>query len=151
MDRVESKLRLSDETFKRHVGTSKKVFHTMLGILHDAYEKEHARGGSPPKICVGDRLLIALQYYREYRTMEHIGADFGCSKCTVFRAIRWVETTLAADKRFQLRDKQLLQKKSPKTIAVDVTEHPIVRPKKPRNLLLRQEKAAHAEVATYGR
>jgi hypothetical protein len=58
--------------------------------------------------------------------MEHIGADFGCSKYTVFRAVRWVETTLATDKRFQLRDKQLLQKKSPKTIAVDVTEHPIV-------------------------
>jgi hypothetical protein len=37
--------------------------------------------------------------------MEHIGADFGCSKCTVFRAVHWVETTLAADHRFQLRDK----------------------------------------------
>jgi hypothetical protein len=50
MDRVELKLRLSDETFKRHVGTSKKVFHTMLGILHAAYEKEHAREGSPQNL-----------------------------------------------------------------------------------------------------
>jgi len=141
MERIEAKLRWTDEQFKRRVGTTKEVFHTMLRILQDAYDKEHALGGCPPKVSVGDRLLITLQYYREYRTMEHIGADFDCSKCTVFRAVRWVEQTLAADQRFQLRNKKLVQAESPQTIAVDVTEHPIVRPKKTKKRIIPARKS----------
>jgi hypothetical protein len=37
MDRMEKKLKLSDEKFKRHIGTTKSVFLTMLDILETAY------------------------------------------------------------------------------------------------------------------
>ena len=37
LTRVEKKLKLSDEKFKRRIGTTKPVFLTMLGILETAY------------------------------------------------------------------------------------------------------------------
>ena len=99
-----------------------------MRVLQAAYEKQHEAGGKPPDLTVSDKLLITLQYYREYRTMEHIGIDYGCSKSSVSRSVRWVEQTLSADGQFQLPGKQALQDGTPKTVAVDVTEHPIHRP-----------------------
>jgi hypothetical protein len=62
--------------------------------------------------------------------MEHIGVDYGCSKSSVHRSIVWVENALSADGRFQLPGKEALQDNITETVAVDVTEHPIERPKK---------------------
>ena len=132
MDRAEQKLRLSDEEFKRNVGTTKPVFQMMREILQQAHGELHQFGGQPLTWSIDDKLLIALQYYREYRTMENIAIDFGCSKCTVFRAIRWVEEALSADGRLQLPGKKALQDGEPKTVAIDVTEQPVERPKKNR-------------------
>ena len=118
MDRVEKKLRLSDKEFKRNVGTTKPVFQMMREILQQAHGKLHQFGGQPITWSIDDKLLIALQYYREYRTMENIAIDFGCSKCTVFRAVRWVEETLSADGRLQLPGKKALQDGEPKTVVM---------------------------------
>jgi hypothetical protein len=110
MDRVEKKLQWSDEKFKRLIGTTKAVFHTMLEILQADYDKRHESGGAPPSLTVGDKLLITLKYYREYTTMESIADDYHCSKSSVFRSIKWVETTLSADARFQLPGEEALKK-----------------------------------------
>jgi predicted DNA-binding protein YlxM (UPF0122 family) len=130
MPRIEKKLTLSDEKFKRRIGTTKPVFLTMLDILQVAYDQLHKQGGDPHGLSVGDKLLITLKYYREYTTMESIADDYDCSKSTVSRSIHWVEDTLSADGRFQLPGKQALQEGEPKTVAVDVMEHSIERPKK---------------------
>ena len=134
MRRLDDALRLPDDQFKRIIGTTKPVFRTMLEVLQDAHVKLHRFGGKPPKLTPSDKLLIALQYYREYRTMEHIALDFGCAKSSVCRSVVWVEETLSADGRFQLPGKQALldQENSGRTVAVDVTEHPVERPKKSR-------------------
>ena len=132
MRRLENVLRMPDEQFKRIIGTTKPVFETMLEILQAAYVQLHRSGGKPPKLLPPEKLLITLQYYREYRTMEHIALDFGVAKSSVCRSIVWVEDTLSADGRFQLPGKQALQEGSVKTVAVDVTEHPVERPKKNR-------------------
>jgi len=137
MTRVEKKLKLSDEKFKRRIGTTKPVFLTMLDILETAYVQLHQSGGKPPDLTVGDKLLITLKYYREYVTMESIADDYDCSKSAVCRSIHWVEDTLSADGRFQLPGKKALQEEetkavSPKTVAIDVMEHRIERPKKNR-------------------
>ena len=136
MERVERQLRWPDKKFKRRIGTSKPVFRAMLEILQADYDKKHELGGATPELTVGDKLLITLKYYREYTTMESIGDDFNCSKSSVHRSIRWVETTLAADGRFQLLGKEALKKSEDgskdgevKTVAIDVTEHPTNRPK----------------------
>jgi predicted DNA-binding protein YlxM (UPF0122 family) len=135
MSRVEKKLKLSDDKFKRRIGTTKPVFLTMLDILQTAYNKLHETGGKPPNLTVGDKLLITLKYYREYITMESIADDYDCSKSAVCRSIHWVEDTLSADGRFQLPGKKALQDDEtktvmPKTVAIDVMEHRIERPKK---------------------
>jgi predicted DNA-binding protein YlxM (UPF0122 family) len=134
MSRVEKKLRFSDEKFKRRIGTTKPVFQKMLAVLQVAHEKQHELGGKPLKrLSLGDKLLITLKYYREYVTMESLADDYDCSKSTIFRSITWVEQTLVADGQFQLPGKEALQNgEEIKTVAVDVTEHPINRPQKNR-------------------
>ena len=133
MTRVEKKLKLTDEKFKRRIGTTKPVFLTMLAILETAYVQLHQSGGKPPDLTVGDKLLITLKYYREYTTMESIADDYNCSKSAVCRSIHWVEDVLSADGRFQLPGKKALQdEENIKTAAVDVMEHRIERPKKNR-------------------
>jgi predicted DNA-binding protein YlxM (UPF0122 family) len=135
MTRVEKKLKLSDEKFKRRIGTTKPVFQTMLDILHTAHDKLHETGGKPNDLNVGDKLLITLKYYREYTTMESIADDYDCSKSSVCRSIHWVEDVLSADGRFQLPGKKALQEDEPKTVAIDVMEHSIERPKKTGRLV----------------
>jgi predicted DNA-binding protein YlxM (UPF0122 family) len=130
MTRIEKKLRFSDEKFKRQIGTTKQVFQTMLDILQTAHNELHEPGGKPNDLSVGDKLLIFLKYYREYTTMESIADDYDCHKSSVCRSIHWVEDVLSADGRFQLPGKKVLQDDEPKTVAIDVMEHPIERPKK---------------------
>jgi len=127
-------LKLTKKRFKQIIGTTKPVFQTMLEVLQEAYVKLHEFGGKPVDLTVGDKLLITLQYHREYRTMEHISVDFDCSKSTVCRSITWVEDTLSADGRFQLPGKQVLRDDNIKTVAIDVMEHPIERPKKNKKI-----------------
>ena len=152
MSRVEKKLRLSDEKFKRRIGTTKPVFQKMLALLETAHVKLHERGGKPPDLTPGDKLLIALKYYREYTTMESIADDYNCSTSTVHRSITWVEQTLSADGQFQLPGKQALQEEiqqdgEVETVAVDVTEHPINRPQKDQGDWYSGKKKAHGQVA----
>jgi predicted DNA-binding protein YlxM (UPF0122 family) len=135
LERVEKKLQMSDEKFKRRIGTTKAVFTSMLEILQADYVKLHELGGKPPDLSVGDKLLITLKYYREYTTMESIADDYNCSKSTICRSITWVEDTLSADGRFQLPGKKALQEEENiKTVAVDVMEHRIERPKKNKKI-----------------
>jgi hypothetical protein len=147
MTRVEQKLKLSDEKFKRRIGTSKLVFLSMLDILETAHIELHKSGGKPPDLTVGDKLLITLKYYREYTTMESIGDDYNCSKSAVCRSIHWGEDVLSADGRFQLPGKKALQDDesnpvAPKTVAIDVMEHRIERPKKNKKTTIQARKSA---------
>ena len=141
MNRLDKKLKLSGEKFKRRIGTTKPVFLTMLDILQTAHNRLHETGGKPNTLSVGDKLLITLKYYREYTTMESIADDYDCSKSWVCRSIHWVEDVLSADGRFQLPGKKALQDEAPKAVAIDVTEHPIERPKKSRKITIRARKS----------
>ena len=149
VERVEKILRMRDAPFKHIIGTTKPVFQEMIALVEVACEKLHEFGGKPPKLTPADKLLITLQCYREYRTMEHLAVDLGCSKSSVCRSVTWTEETLAADGRFQLPGKQALQEDQVKTVAIDVTEHPIERPKKTGGVVFRQEKAAYRQVADH--
>jgi hypothetical protein len=135
MDRIKKKLKLSDEKFKRRIGTTKSVFLTMLDILETAHAQLHRAGGKPNHLTVGDKPLITLKYYREYTTTESIADDYDCCKSAVCRSIHLVEEVLSADGRFPLPGKKTLQddesaRVAPKTVAIDVMEHSIERPKK---------------------
>jgi len=131
-------------TFKRLFGVKPDTFKKMLDILQKEYVKLHEHGGSPPKLSVEDKLMVTLKYLREYRTMEHIGYDYGVSKSTVCETIQWVEDALKKDGAFKLPGKRAL-KKAPAALeyaVVDVTESPVQRPKKKTKRVLFGEKEA---------
>jgi len=134
-ERVQKALTLSNTQFKRLFGIKRQTFAHMLDILQEAFEKQHRRGGKPPtKLHVEDKLLLALQYWREYRTMEHLAFDYNTVKSYIHKSIEWVENTLIRSGAFRLPGKKalLVEGQTPKTVAVDVTESPIERPKKNR-------------------
>ena len=121
MIRVEKKLKLSDEKFKRRIGTTKPVFLSMLAILQTAHAELHQQGGKPPDLTPGDKLLITLKYYREYTTMEPIAGNYNCSKSCACHSIHWVEDILSSDGRFQMPGKQTLQEEELSQVVVDTT------------------------------
>ena len=76
-------------------------------------------------------ILMALAYWREYRTYFHIATDYGLSEGQCYRTIRRVEDTLIEDSRFHLKGKHsLLEKKDGRYTIIDVAESPIERPQK---------------------
>jgi len=121
-----------DTTFKELFGVHKDTFRHMLALLTAARQERHRKGGRRPKLSPGDQLLLTLQYWREYRTMTHLAFDFGIAKSTVSDTIVLVENVLIQDDSFHLPGKKALLSKANtgRTLAVDVTESPIERPKK---------------------
>jgi hypothetical protein len=133
MERWHRAFTKNDKEFKELFGVKKAIFQEMLAVLTDAREKRRRKGGPrQPKLSVGDQLFLTLQYWREYRTMAHLAFDFGVAKSTVSETIVMVENTLIQDGTFHLPGKKALLTKenAGRTLAVDVTESPIERPKK---------------------
>ena len=132
-----------EHTFKRMFGVKIKTFNKMMEILEKEYAKMHKKGGSPPKMSVEDKLYAALKYLREYRTMEHIGGDYGVSKSAICESIQWVENTLKQDGTFELPGKKVLKKASGGIdfVVIDVTESPINRPKKTKKSIIRAKRS----------
>ena len=131
-------------TFKRMFGVKPKTFMKMQEVLENEYERMHQKGGGPPKMSVENKLYATLKYLREYRTMEHIGGDYGVSKSTICESIQWVENTLTADGTFKLPGKKILKRASAVDgfIVIDVTESPINRPKKTKKPIIRVKRSA---------
>jgi hypothetical protein len=71
-------------------------------------------------------------YYREYRTMFHIGVAYGISESRVCEIIKEMENILIQDSRFHLPGKKALLKEENHfaIVLVDVTKSPLERPKK---------------------
>lgn len=64
--------------FKRLTGVRPATFLEMC----DALKTHLPSGGRPPKLCVEDRLLLTLMYWREYRTQAHIAETYSLSEST---------------------------------------------------------------------
>jgi hypothetical protein len=72
-EHIQKALFISNRQFKRLFGVKRQTFNQMLEILQAAFDTQHQRGGEPPtKLRVEDRLLLTLQYWRTYITMEHL-------------------------------------------------------------------------------
>ena len=120
------------EGFRRLTGIKRTTFEVMLTILREAEAVLKAQGGKPNKLPLEDRLLMALEYLREYRTYFHISRSYGISESTCYRNIRWVENTLIKDGRFSLPGRKALLKSDVgyEVVLIDATETAIERPKK---------------------
>ena len=126
---------LKDAEFRRLTGIKKTTFYSMLDILNKAEKEKKKMGGRPPKLSMENRLLMALEYLREYRTYFHVANSYGISESNCFQAIRWIEDTLMASGEFTLPGRKELLKSDMEyeTVLIDVTESPIERPKKSKD------------------
>lgn len=137
--RYEEARKLSATEFRRLTGVKPDTFAAMLAVLEEAEAKRRAafkhRGWRKPKLSVADKLLLALTYWREYRTQFHTAKSFGVSEATANSTIVWVENTLIRSGKFSLPGKKALLKPNVEwtLVVVDATETPIERPKKSKN------------------
>lgn len=123
--------KLKTREFKRLCGVKPQLFKEMTEILEQELPKPKQRGGQP-KLSIEDQLLIALEYWREYRTYFHIGQSWGIHESTVCRIVHRVEDKLIKSRKFSLPGKKALSFSEAEwsVVIVDVGESPIERPKK---------------------
>jgi len=131
--------------FKRLTGVSPQTFEQMLDVLRQSWSDF----GRPPKLSRQDQRLLALSYWREYRSLAHIAATYEVSEPTVSRTIRRVEDTLMQSGKFSLPGKKRVQESDTiwQFVVIDSTETPIERPKKTARLLQRQEEMSQHQNA----
>ena len=124
--------KLDKKDFKLITGVTREVFYKMLDVLQEKYNEEHKQGGQPG-MAVELRLTLALEYWREYRSIRHMANDHQINKTSISRAIIWVEDVLSESEEFKLRDLKERFKPTEETdikvILIDVEEQPIERPK----------------------
>lgn len=144
--RFEELSELKEEHFKRLTGIKRLTFNKMIEILEKADKEKMKNGGSPHKLKLEDRLLMSLEYWREYRTYFHISTSYGISESSCYRNIVWIENVLIKDGTFSLPGKKVLlfPNMEQEIVAVDATETPIERPKKNRkNIFQARKKSTH--------
>ena len=121
----------------------------MIEILNPHLDRRGKRGGKS-KLSGEDRLLVVLEYWREYRTQFHIGTSWNICESAVCRLICKVEKLLMDSGKFRLPGKKQLDRQADnwQVIVVDVTESPIERPKKSGCIRLWRGFALRAEVSS---
>jgi hypothetical protein len=127
--------RLSAGEFKRLCGVSRETFKQMVEVLRPHLERQGKRGGQN-KLSVEDQLLVALEYWREYRSQFHIATSWGLHETTVGCLIRKVEDLLVKCGKFRLPSQRQLYQPGweRKVLVVDVSEMEIERPQKNRTV-----------------
>jgi hypothetical protein len=121
---------LKPSEFKRLCGVRPETFQAMVEVLQPILHRTGKRGGQT-KLSTEDQLLLALQYWREYRTYFHIAQSWGVHESTACRIVHKIERHLVQSQRFRLPTRQaLMSNVQMEVVVVDVTEVPIERPKK---------------------
>lgn len=138
--------KLPENQFRRIVGVKRSTFDKMVEIVQDAYLKKkleaNGPGGRPPKLSVENKVLMTLEYLREYRTYANIGISYGLCESKTWENIRWVEDVLIKSKEFSLPGRKALTKSDHEyeIVLIDATESPIERPKKNKNFITQARK-----------
>jgi hypothetical protein len=139
---------LEPHLFRRLTGVKPSVFGQMVTILKRAEKPVRKSGGRKSELAIEDRLLLALEYLREYRTYFHVGQSYGVSESSAFRISRWVEDTLIKDKLFALPGRKALLKSDLQieVVLIDASESPVERPKKDKDeTTLARRNATHSK------
>ena len=83
--------KLSDTEFRRATGVKKKTFDLMIKIIKDSEiritEKNKKGSGRLNKLTAENRLLMSLEYLREYRTFFHISQNYDISETRCYENI----------------------------------------------------------------
>lgn len=128
--------------FRRLTGVKRSTFEKMTHILEEAERIKKALGGKANRLSIQDRLLMALEYLREYRTYFHVASSYGLCESACYKNIRWVENTLIKHPDFALPGRKALLKSDMEyeVVLIDATESPIERPKKSKGGTIQERK-----------
>ena len=134
-----------ESIFKRLTGVKRQTFEEMISVVDD-YKiscRKHKSKGRPSKLSTADKLLMLLMYYREYRTFFHISVCYGVSEMHCWRIVTSTEQILLQSKIFHLTGKKALHstENNLEVIVIDVSEHPIERPKKSNGGTIQERKS----------
>ena len=133
---------LSSADFKRYCGVTKPTFDQMCEVVREKSARQRLADGRPRRLSIEDQILLALEYWREYRTMFHLAKSWGLSESTVSRTIARVEDILSSAKDFRLPGKRFeALPPDVEIVVVDVVETAIERPKKNRPAITRARKS----------
>ena len=140
----ESAKQLRPRQFRRRLGVCRSTFDLIVKALQSQLPEKPGRGRKP-KLCLEDRALVALEYWREYRSYFHIATDWQISESTVCRIVHWVEDSLMRSGLFRLPGKKRLVQgfERPDVVVMDVTETPIERPKRKQRHFYSGKKKLH--------
>lgn len=137
-------LNKSEEEFRRYTGIPQWLFWEMNAVLMWARRDKLSKGGRKPKLKCWEILLMALEYWREYRTFFHISVNYGISESNCWKIIVWIEDILIKSGKYNLPGKKALLEinEEYEIIQIDATESPVERPKKTENGRKKQSKTA---------
>jgi len=123
---------LSEEAFRRATGVKKNTFVVMVDVINEKETEKRKSGGRPNRLSVEDRLLMTLEYLREYRTYFHIAKSYGVAESVCYENTKTIEDILIKSGKFNLpKRKDIVMSDDPiEIILVDASESPIERPKK---------------------
>ena len=132
---------LSAENFRRLTGVKRTTFEKMIEILIEKELEKNKLGARPNKMSLEERLLMWLEYMREYGTYFHIATKHKISESTCFRNCVWIEDILIKSKEFKLPNKkEFVNNLNIETVIVDASESPIQRPKKSKENTTQERK-----------
>jgi DDE superfamily endonuclease/Helix-turn-helix of DDE superfamily endonuclease len=142
----QSYLNLTSHQFKRRFGVKIQTLKVMVKALEEfRSENPKDRRGRGTILTLEEQVLVALEYWREYRTYFHIATNWEVSESTICRIVIDIESTLMKTGKFRLPGKKALLKNSdyPAVVAIDVTETAIERPKKKQKKYYSGKKKCH--------
>ena len=133
---------LKEEEFRRLTGVKPEVFEKMRKAVQDELDKSTSIGGRKYKLILEDRILLTLEYLREYRTHFHVSVSYGLSETTVRETIHFIEGILVKHKDFALpgRKALLMSENEFEVVLIDATESPVERPKKSKGGIIREKR-----------
>lgn len=65
---------LKNRDFKRFCGVTKETFAAMCEVV--SHHKQKAKRGRKSNLSIENQLLLTLSFWREYRTLFHLGRDW---------------------------------------------------------------------------
>ena len=155
MNKFDKLMELKDkELFRLLTGVTKEVFIRMQEVLMEEYAEIHkVKGGNPKGTPVGLKLVIALEYWREYRGMRQMAFDYEMPTSTLCDCILWVENILSKSGEFQIQDlKEKFKRREDlgcpvRIVMIDVEEQPIERPTENQQQHYSGKKTAYGKIS----
>jgi hypothetical protein len=146
--RIERVKTMKPADFKRCYGVQPQTFDLMVKTFQEAQNAKQ-KAGRPAALSLEEQVIFTLEFWREYPTMFHHAFEWKIHESTGLRTVRRVEEALIESGAFSLPSKRvLLEELSYEIVVIDVTESPIERPKKSKDVTIAGKRnAIHRKVS----